>query len=133
MNAVFILWLRQLKRYVRSRARMIGSLGQPTLFLLALGFGLVTLMRPLLIRPHQPRIPRHIGDKDRAAADTGGVFRPRAKYRRHPRRRADALAFLTVTCLASRLGAGRDLRSFRGERDNGNCPKWYKRAAVPAN
>jgi ABC-2 type transport system permease protein len=40
VNAVFILWLRQLKRYFRSRARMIGSLGQPTLFLLALGFGL---------------------------------------------------------------------------------------------
>lgn len=34
MNPVFILWLRQLKRYFRSRARMIGSLGQPTLFLL---------------------------------------------------------------------------------------------------
>jgi ABC-2 type transport system permease protein len=29
-----------LKRYVRSRARVIGALGQPTLFLLALGFGL---------------------------------------------------------------------------------------------
>lgn len=40
MNAVYILWLRQLKRYVRSRARMIASLGQPLLFLLALGFGL---------------------------------------------------------------------------------------------
>ena len=40
MNAIFILWLRQLKRYFRSRARMIGSLGQPILFLLALGFGL---------------------------------------------------------------------------------------------
>jgi ABC-2 type transport system permease protein len=40
MNAVFILWLRQLKRYFRSRSRMIGSLGQPILFLLALGFGL---------------------------------------------------------------------------------------------
>ena len=40
MNAVFILWLRQLKRYFRSRARMAGLLGQPTLFLLALGFGL---------------------------------------------------------------------------------------------
>jgi ABC-2 type transport system permease protein len=40
VNAVSILWLRQLKRYSRSRARMIGSLGQPTLFLLALGFGL---------------------------------------------------------------------------------------------
>jgi ABC-2 type transport system permease protein len=40
VNAAFIVWLRQLKRYSRSRARMIGSLGQPILFLLALGFGL---------------------------------------------------------------------------------------------
>jgi ABC-2 type transport system permease protein len=40
LNAVYILWYRQLKRYFRSRTRMIGSLGQPTLFLLALGFGL---------------------------------------------------------------------------------------------
>ena len=39
MRAVYILWLRQLKRYSRSRSRMIGSLGQPILFLLALGFG----------------------------------------------------------------------------------------------
>jgi ABC-2 type transport system permease protein len=40
MSAVYILWLRQLKRYFRSRARLVGSLGQPILFLLALGFGL---------------------------------------------------------------------------------------------
>lgn len=39
MNAIYILWLRQLKRYLRSKARMIGSLGQPLLFLVALGFG----------------------------------------------------------------------------------------------
>ncbi|MFA5021554.1 MAG: ABC transporter permease [Patescibacteria group bacterium] len=39
MNTIYILWLRQLKRYFRSKARMIGSLGQPLLFLLALGFG----------------------------------------------------------------------------------------------
>jgi len=39
MNVIYILWLRQLKHYVRSRARMIGSLGQPLLFLTALGFG----------------------------------------------------------------------------------------------
>jgi ABC-2 type transport system permease protein len=31
--------MRQLKRYVRSPARVIGSLGQPLLFLIALGFG----------------------------------------------------------------------------------------------
>jgi ABC-2 type transport system permease protein len=39
MSAIYILWLRQLKRYMRSRARIVGSLGQPLLFLLALGFG----------------------------------------------------------------------------------------------
>ncbi len=40
MNAIYILWLRQLKRYFRSRSRIVGSLGQPILFLVALGFGL---------------------------------------------------------------------------------------------
>jgi ABC-2 type transport system permease protein len=39
MRAVGILWLRQLKRYSRARSRMIGALGQPILFLFALGFG----------------------------------------------------------------------------------------------
>src|SRR5258705_5413262 len=36
---IYMLWLRQIKRYVRSRARIVGSLGQPLLFLVALGFG----------------------------------------------------------------------------------------------
>jgi ABC-2 type transport system permease protein len=39
VSAIYILWLRQIKRYLRSRARIIGSLGQPLIFLLALGFG----------------------------------------------------------------------------------------------
>lgn len=39
MRVIYILWLRQLKRYFRSKARIIGSLGQPLLFFLALGFG----------------------------------------------------------------------------------------------
>jgi ABC-2 type transport system permease protein len=39
MKTIYILWLRQLKRYFRSRSRIIGSLGQPILFLVALGFG----------------------------------------------------------------------------------------------
>lgn len=39
MSVIYILWLRQLKRYVRSRPRIIASLGQPLLFLVALGFG----------------------------------------------------------------------------------------------
>jgi ABC-2 type transport system permease protein len=40
MTTIYILWIRQLKRYVRSRARIIASLGQPLLFLLGLGFGM---------------------------------------------------------------------------------------------
>lgn len=36
---MYILWLRQLKRYIRNKSRIIGSLGQPLLFLVALGFG----------------------------------------------------------------------------------------------
>src|SRR5579864_5909375 len=39
MNTIYILWLRQIKRYIRSRSRIVGSLGQPALFLVALGFG----------------------------------------------------------------------------------------------
>ena len=40
MQSIYILWLRQLKRYFRSKSRIIGTLGQPILFLVALGFGL---------------------------------------------------------------------------------------------
>ena len=39
MNTIYILWLRQLKRFFRSKSRLIGSLGQPLLFLVAFGFG----------------------------------------------------------------------------------------------
>lgn len=39
MSAVYILWLRQVKKYFRSRSRIIGSLGQPIFFLIAFGFG----------------------------------------------------------------------------------------------
>jgi ABC-2 type transport system permease protein len=38
--AVYILWLREVKRYLRSRPQILASLGQPLLYLLALGFGL---------------------------------------------------------------------------------------------
>jgi ABC-2 type transport system permease protein len=39
VNAIYILWLRELKRYTRSRAMVVASLGQPLLYLLVLGFG----------------------------------------------------------------------------------------------
>src|SRR3954452_17829525 len=39
-GAIYVMWLRELKRYVRSRAQIVASLGQPMLYLLVLGFGL---------------------------------------------------------------------------------------------
>jgi len=39
MKIIYILWLRQLKRYLRSKSRVFGSLAQPIFFLLALGAG----------------------------------------------------------------------------------------------
>lgn len=40
MDVEYILWLRQMKRYFRSRSRVLGAIGQPVLFLLALGYGI---------------------------------------------------------------------------------------------
>jgi len=40
MDVVYILWLRQMKRYLRSKSRVVGAIGQPLLFLLALGYGI---------------------------------------------------------------------------------------------
>jgi len=39
LDVMYILWLRQMKRYFRSRSRVLGAIGQPILFLLALGYG----------------------------------------------------------------------------------------------
>jgi ABC-2 type transport system permease protein len=40
MTVIYILWLREVKRYLRSRPQIIASLGQPLLYLLVLGSGL---------------------------------------------------------------------------------------------
>jgi ABC-2 type transport system permease protein len=45
MMEIYILWLRQVKRYVRSRSRIIGAVGQPLLFLLALGYGIGSIYK----------------------------------------------------------------------------------------
>jgi ABC-2 type transport system permease protein len=39
MGTIYILWIRQLKRFIRSKSRIIGSLGQPLMFLVAFGYG----------------------------------------------------------------------------------------------
>jgi ABC-2 type transport system permease protein len=45
MDAIYILWIRQLKRYFRSKSRIVGALGQPLLFLFALGYGFASVYR----------------------------------------------------------------------------------------
>jgi ABC-2 type transport system permease protein len=40
MKAIYVMWLREVKRFTRSKSRIVGSLGQPILFLVALGYGL---------------------------------------------------------------------------------------------
>lgn len=40
MRVIYQLWLRQVRKYLRSKSRVIGAIGQPLLFLLALGYGL---------------------------------------------------------------------------------------------
>ena len=40
MSVIYILWLREMKRYLRSRVQIVASLGQPILYLIVLGFGL---------------------------------------------------------------------------------------------
>ena len=40
MSVVFILWLREVKKYARSRVQIVASLGGPLMYLGVLGFGL---------------------------------------------------------------------------------------------
>jgi ABC-2 type transport system permease protein len=39
-NAIYVLWLREMKRFIRARSRVIGILIMPLFFLLGLGLGL---------------------------------------------------------------------------------------------
>lgn len=39
MTTIYMIWLRQIKRFMRSRARIVASFGQPVLYLLGMGYG----------------------------------------------------------------------------------------------
>jgi ABC-2 type transport system permease protein len=39
-RTVYVMWVREVKKFMRSRSRIVAALGQPILFLLALGYGL---------------------------------------------------------------------------------------------
>ncbi len=40
MSTIYIMWLREMKRFLRSKSRIVGALGQPLLYLVSLGYGL---------------------------------------------------------------------------------------------
>jgi ABC-2 type transport system permease protein len=44
LSKIYAVWLREVKRYTNSKARMVSSLGMPLLFLAALGGGLSAMM-----------------------------------------------------------------------------------------
>src|ERR671932_1167307 len=45
MRVIYILWLREVKKYLRSRTQVIASLGSPIMYLGVLGFGLGPVFR----------------------------------------------------------------------------------------
>jgi hypothetical protein len=48
MTAVYILWLREVKRYLRSRPLIAGSLAQPLMYLLVLGTAIGSVLKDML-------------------------------------------------------------------------------------
>src|SRR5256714_7615980 len=45
VRVIYILWLREVKKYKRSRTQIIASLGSPIMYLGVLGFGLGPIFR----------------------------------------------------------------------------------------
>ena len=45
-QAIYIMWLRQMKRFIRSRSRLISTIVQPLFFLVILGSGLRSAVMP---------------------------------------------------------------------------------------
>ena len=45
MDIIYTIWLRNMKRYIRSKSRIIGSISMPLFFLLFLGFGLNSVVQ----------------------------------------------------------------------------------------
>lgn len=46
LNAIYILWLREMKRFVRAKSRIIGTLSMPLFFLAFLGLGFTNVSLP---------------------------------------------------------------------------------------
>jgi ABC-2 type transport system permease protein len=45
MSTLYVLWLREVRRFTRSKAEVFGSIAQPVIYLLVLGFGMDDVFR----------------------------------------------------------------------------------------
>jgi ABC-2 type transport system permease protein len=45
MSAMYILWLREVRRFLRSRMQILAALGQPVIYLFGMGFGMDEVFR----------------------------------------------------------------------------------------
>ena len=45
-NAIYIMWLRELKKFTRMKSRIVGALAMPLLFLVFLGAGFRKMSLP---------------------------------------------------------------------------------------
>jgi ABC-2 type transport system permease protein len=46
LNAIYTIWLREMKRFVRARSRIIGNIAMPFFFLAFLGMGINSMLSP---------------------------------------------------------------------------------------
>lgn len=44
--AIYVLWLREMKRFLRAKSRVVGTLGMPLFFLVFMGFGFTNMSIP---------------------------------------------------------------------------------------
>jgi ABC-2 type transport system permease protein len=52
-QAIYVIWLRDLKRFIRARSRLLGNIVQPFFFLSILGFGLGSAIFPGIPSQHR--------------------------------------------------------------------------------
>ena len=49
-TAIYVLWLREMKRFIRAKSRIIGSLATPLFFLAFLGLGFNKMAMPGVLK-----------------------------------------------------------------------------------
>ena len=74
MDIIYTIWLRSMKRYVRSKSRIVGSIAMPLFLLLFLGFGLNSVVSTSVARAGVRPVPGTGHGRDERALYLG-LFR----------------------------------------------------------